>query len=120
MLAYDVTTLSEANVPFARILQLRSRIALGEYDAVVAECDKDLKAKGENAVDLQAVMMFAAYSKAAAKGGASSGVEPAEKLAAEQGGNLTVQLLAGTVLAREGKDKEVLALLAGHQGSLDA
>ena len=60
---------------------------------------------------------FAEYGKDNEDAGA---VADAEKLAESQGDNLTVQLLCGSVLAAAGKTEEALALLARHQGSLDA
>lgn len=44
----------------------------------------------------------------------------AQELAKKEGDNLTVQVLCGSVLADAGWVEEALALLAKHQGSLDA
>lgn len=44
----------------------------------------------------------------------------AQELAKNEGDNLTVQVLCGSVLADAGLVEEALALLAKHQGSLDA
>ena len=44
----------------------------------------------------------------------------AEELASTNAENSTVQVLAGIVLQAQGKTEEALALLAQHQGNLDA
>lgn len=44
----------------------------------------------------------------------------AQELAKKEGDNLSVQVLCGGVLADAGLVEEALALLAKHQGSLDA
>lgn len=94
-----------------RVLKLRARLALGQYDAVAAEA-----AAEPGVPDLQAAGALAAYLQS----GDDKAVATAQKLAAEQGDNLSVQLLAGSVLANAGLTEEALALLAKHQGSLDA
>ena len=44
-----------------------------------------------------------------------------KKLVEKEGqSNLTVQLVGGTVLEREGLTEEALAVLSKHEGSLDA
>lgn len=96
-----------------RVLKLRARLAQGEYDAVLADANAE-----PGVPDLQAAALLAQYLKA--PGAESKAVEAAQKLAAEAGDNLSVQLLAGSVLANAGLTEEALALLAKHQGSLDA
>ena len=65
--------------------------------------------------DLAAAGLLAQYLK-----GDESAVEKAKTLAEKEGDALGVQLLAGPVLARAGMTEEALAVLAKHQGSLDA
>ena len=69
--------------------------------------------------DLAAVRIYATFASRKGAHDDASAAE-AEKLAEQQGDNLTVQLLCGTVLARAGKQELALQLLAKHQGSLDA
>jgi coatomer protein complex subunit epsilon len=71
-----------------------------------------------NSPDLVAVRILAEYLKAPSED--SKAVTKAQELAKKEGDNLTVQLLCGTVLANAGLVEEALALLAKHQGSLDA
>lgn len=94
------------------MLKLRARLALGQYDDVAAEA-----AAEPGVPDLQAAAALAAYLKSP---GDETAVAKAQELAASAGDNLSVQLLAGSVLANAGLTEEALALLAKHQGSLDA
>lgn len=95
------------------MLKLRARLALGQYDDVIAETS------GESGVpDLQAAAALATYLKSPES--ADKAIAKAQELAASAGDNLSVQLLAGSVLANAGLTEEALALLAKHQGSLDA
>ncbi|KAF2817655.1 uncharacterized protein BDZ99DRAFT_484436 [Mytilinidion resinicola] len=109
---FDTSAFSASNALPARILQLRAQLALGEYDAVLSSVKSE-----QNVPDLAAVAALAAYEKG---GKEAEAVERVRKLASAQGDNLSVQLLGGTVLARAGEFEEALALLARHQGSLDA
>ncbi len=85
---------------------------LGQQDAIISEL------KGEDHIpDLAAVRAFAQCSKNPED---SQAREKAVELSKSDGNNLTVQLLCGTVLANAGMKEEALALLAKHQGSLDA
>ncbi|EOD43290.1 putative coatomer subunit epsilon protein [Neofusicoccum parvum UCRNP2] len=108
---FDTGSFSASNALPVRVLKLRARLALGQYDAVAAEA-----AAEPGVPDLQAAGALAAYLQS----GDDKAVATAQKLAAEQGDNLSVQLLAGSVLANAGLTEEALALLAKHQGSLDA
>ena len=73
--------------------------------------------EGEEEVpDLAAVKALALY----ASGDESAGLAEAEKLVESASDNAFVQVLAGMVLAAAGKSEEALALLAKHQGSLEA
>ncbi|QDS75919.1 hypothetical protein FKW77_002834 [Venturia effusa] len=108
---FDTSSFSSSNDLPASILKLRARLALSEYDAILSEL------KG-NLPDIQAVRIAAEYQKA--PGEDSKAVAKAQELAKKEGDNLTVQLLCGSVLADAGLIEEALALLAKHQGSLDA
>ncbi|KAJ9141640.1 Coatomer subunit epsilon [Pleurostoma richardsiae] len=107
---FDTSSLSPENALPARVLQLRARVALGQADEVLAEV------KGAAEPELKAVAALAAYRL----GKTDDAVKEAEALAQPSGDNATVQVLAGTVLQGAGKSEEALALLAQHQGSLEA
>ncbi|KAB2577206.1 hypothetical protein BFW01_g8522 [Lasiodiplodia theobromae] len=109
---FDTSSFSATNALPARVLKLRARLALGQYDDVAAEA-----AAEPGVPDLQAAAALAAYLKSP---GDEKAVATAQELAASAGDNLSVQLLAGSVLANAGLTEEALALLAKHQGSLDA
>jgi len=112
---FDTSSFSPSNQLPARVIKLRSRIALGQYDAVL----KDVK--GASETDLAAVALLAEYEKAKSKSGnVESVVERAKQLAEKEADNLSVELCVGTLLADSGLAEEALALLAKHQGSLDA
>ncbi|KAL1387648.1 coatomer epsilon subunit-domain-containing protein [Phyllosticta capitalensis] len=111
---FDTSSLSSSNALPARILKLRARLALGQYDAVIEEANAEPRVS-----DLQAAKALALYLQDAEKNGQAA-VAAAQKLAGEAGDNLSVQLLAGSVLANAGLTEEALSLLARHQGSLDA
>ncbi|KAK7529613.1 coatomer epsilon subunit-domain-containing protein [Phyllosticta citribraziliensis] len=111
---FDTSSLSSSNALPARILKLRARLALGQYDAVIQEANAEPRVP-----DLQAAKALALYLQDAERNGQAA-VAAAQKLAGEAGDNLSVQLLAGSVLANAGLTEEALALLARHQGSLDA
>lgn len=108
---FDTSSFSSANDLPSQVLKLRARLALGEYDALLSEL------KG-GPPDILAVRIAAEYSKAPSED--SKAVTKAQDLAKKEADNLTVQLLCGTVLADAGLVEEALALLAKHQGSLDA
>jgi len=109
---FDTSSFSSQNKLPAQVLQLRARIALGEYDEVASEL------QGESTPDLVAARTLAEYLKAPSED--SKAVERAQELAKKEPDNLTVELLCGTVLADAGLAEEALSLLAKHQGSLDA
>ncbi|KAF2470123.1 coatomer subunit epsilon [Lindgomyces ingoldianus] len=109
VLDFDTSSLSTANALPARVLKLRSQIALGRSKEVAKELN------GEKTPDLVAVKLLAEYLDG------KDVVEAAKKLAEQNGSeNLTVQLCVGMILARAGEVDEALALLSKHQGSLDA
>ncbi|KKA30643.1 hypothetical protein TD95_004214 [Thielaviopsis punctulata] len=110
VISFDTSDLSPSNALPARILTLRARLALGETMPVLT----DLKGATEPA--LQAVAALGLLQAAQA----DKAVGLAEHLAATAPEDPTVQVLAGTVLQATGKADEALALLAGHQGSLEA
>ncbi|KAI5283881.1 hypothetical protein KEM54_001763, partial [Ascosphaera aggregata] len=110
--AFDTSALSPENALPARILKLRAQIALGQIDEVLA----DVEGEEDQASDLAAVRALA-YQ---AGGNGAMALKEAERLAAEEGDNATVQILAGTVLQAHGKSEEALQLLAKHQGNLEA
>jgi coatomer protein complex subunit epsilon len=92
-----------------RVLQLRSKIALGQAKDVSAEL------ASEKTPDLLAVKLLADQEQ-------GKDVSSQAKKLAEQYGqeNLNVQLLGGIALEKAGETEEALALLSKHQGSLDA
>jgi len=104
---FDVAGLSPSNALPARVLQLRAQLALGQYEDVLADV------QGESAPELAAVGALAELKA----GNESKALKVAEKLAAEEGDNGTVQLLAGTVLQAAGNSEEALSLLSKHQGN---
>ncbi|CAJ2503134.1 Uu.00g105280.m01.CDS01 [Anthostomella pinea] len=107
---FDTSALSAENALPAHILVLRSRLALGQAEDVLAEV------QGESEPELAAVAALAEYSL----GKTDAAVKTVEELASSAGDNQTVQVLGGTVLQAAGKSEEALALLSQHTGSLDA
>ncbi|KAJ9665339.1 hypothetical protein H2201_004631 [Coniosporium apollinis] len=110
---FDTSSFSSSNAFPARILKLRAKIALGQYSQVLAETKSQ-----PNNPDLAALHCLASYLQNSSNSDAP--VSSARNLAEKHGDNLTVQLCCGTVLANAGANEEALALLAKHQGSLDA
>lgn len=94
----------------ARVLQLRSKIVLGQPEEVLAEIER------EDTPDLVAVKTLAQH----AAGDTASALHVAQELAEKYSENATVQVLCGTVLHAEGQSEEALALLMKHQGNLEA
>lgn len=74
--------------------------------------------KGDSTPDLEAVRILAEYLKDPENGEQSA--KEGEQLGEKAGDNLTVQICCGTVLAAQGNYEQALALLAKHQGTLDA
>ena len=110
---YSTSDFSSSNHLPVQILQYRAQCALGQYDEVIGSISD---ADAQRTPDLAAVRVYASYLQKPSEGA----VTEAQRLAEKKGDNLTVQLLASTVLAREGKYEDALALLSKHQGSLDA
>ncbi|KAL3479757.1 coatomer epsilon subunit-domain-containing protein [Aspergillus californicus] len=108
---FNTSSFSPENSLPARILQLRARIALGDPEQVLADVDGE-----EETPDLAAVKALAQH----ATGDAESALQLVQDLAENYPDNVTVQTLGGTVLQAQGKSEEALALLAKHQGNLEA
>jgi coatomer protein complex subunit epsilon len=91
-----------------RVLQLRSKIALGQAKAVSSEL------ASEKTPDLIAVKLLADQEQG------KDILAQAKKLADQHGQeNLSIQLLVGIILEKAGETEDALALLSKHQGSLD-
>jgi coatomer protein complex subunit epsilon len=110
---FDPESFSPENRLPARVLQLRSRVALGQARAVLDE----VAGEGQKQPELAAVAALADLSL----GNAGPAVEAVERLLADAGDaageNAIVQVVGGTVLASGGKADEALALLGRHQGN---
>lgn len=109
---FNTSSFSPENALPARILQLRSRIALGQTEEVLA----DIEGETDDVPDLAAVKALAQH----VEGKTETALALAQKLAETHSENATVQVLAGTVLQAQGKTEEALAMLGKHQGSLEA
>ncbi|KAF2722495.1 hypothetical protein K431DRAFT_311729 [Polychaeton citri CBS 116435] len=112
---FDISSFSSSNKLPIQVLKYRAQCELGQQSKV-ASTISDADAK--SSPDLAAVKAYASYLKSPSDDGPA--ILRAEELSESQGDSLTVQLLCGTVLARAGKADQALALLAKHQGSLDA
>ena len=93
-----------------RIYQLRARIASGS----AAEVSAELSSATEP--ELLAVRAFADYTT----GNTDAATAAIEQLISSSSDNAIVQILGATILQNEGKGDEALALLAKHQGNLEA
>lgn len=111
MVDFDTSALSSENHLPARVLQLRAKIALGQTDQVLADVDGE-----EDTPDLAAAKALAQQTA----GDSESALKLAQDLAENYPDNATVQALGGTVLQAQGLSEEALALLAKHQGNLEA
>ncbi|KAK6354944.1 hypothetical protein TWF696_004072 [Orbilia brochopaga] len=110
VVGFDIKPFSESNQIAARVLQLRARISLGEYEEVLAELE------GEEGTEMAAVKAFARFNTDDLEA-AIDDIEDLAKVAPE---NPTVQVIGGIMLQRMGKTEEALALLSQHQGNLEA
>ena len=109
VLDFDTSPFSAPNQTPARILKLRSRIALGQAPAVAKEL------ASEKSPDLLAIRLLAEYEQG------KDVLEQINKLVQQHGQeNLTVQLVAGIILDRAGETEKAIEVLSKHQGSLDA
>ncbi|KAJ5729135.1 coatomer epsilon subunit-domain-containing protein [Penicillium malachiteum] len=95
----------------ARVLKLRSRIALGQTDEVLAAVSTE-----EDTPDLAAVKALALQ----VTGKADDALQLAQDLAENYPENATVEVLAATVLQAQEQSEEALSLLSKHQGNLEA
>ncbi|ROT35616.1 coatomer epsilon subunit [Sodiomyces alkalinus F11] len=107
---YDTSALSPENALPAQVLVLRARIALGQFEDVLAEV------QGESEPELASIGALAQQSL----GQTDEAVAAIKTLAESHAGNSTVQVIGGTVLQAAGHPEEAIALLSQHQGSLDA
>ena len=109
VLDFDTSSFSSSNALPIRVLQLRSKIALGQSKDVSAEL------ASEKTPDLFAVKLLADQEQG------KDVLSQAKKLAEQHGQEkLSVQLLVGIILEKAGETEEALTLLSKHQGSLDA
>nr|POF18697.1 coatomer subunit epsilon [Quercus suber] len=108
---FSTSDFSSSNALPVQILQYRAQCALSQYDEVLSAVSSS---SAKSSPDLAAVRLYAQFLKS------GSGADDAEQLAASSGDNLTVQLLCGSILAQADRQEQALALLAKHQGSLDA
>ena len=92
----------------AQVLTYRARLAAGDAAAVVPP-----KEHGDDWDAVRALALLEAGQSAKA-------AELAGRLAERAPENASVQVLGATVLVRAGEPEKALALLAKHQGSLDA
>lgn len=104
---FDTSSFSAENALPARVLALRSQIALGNVQDVLADV------KGESEPELQVLGALAQFTL----GKVDAAVQTVEKVASSAGDNATVQVIGGTVLQNAGKSEEALALLSQHSGS---
>ncbi|CAG7978335.1 unnamed protein product [Penicillium salamii] len=111
VLDFDASVLSPENKLPAQVLKLRAQIALGQYDEALADPSIE-----EDSPDLSAVKALALQSS----GNDDAALQLAQELAENYPDNNTVQVLAATVLQAQGLSEEALALLAKHQGNLEA
>ncbi|CAG8288517.1 unnamed protein product [Penicillium salamii] len=111
VLDFDASVLSPENKLPAQVLKLRTQIALGQYDEALADPSIE-----EDSPDLSAVKALALQSS----GNDDAALQLAQELAENYPDNNTVQVLAATVLQAQGLSEEALALLAKHQGNLEA
>ncbi|KAL3452290.1 coatomer epsilon subunit-domain-containing protein [Aspergillus insuetus] len=108
---FNTSSFSPENSLPARILQLRSRIALGETDQVLADVEGE-----EETPELATVKALAQYTA----GDADGALQLVQDLVENYPDNASVQVLGGTVLQALGKSEEALAVLTKHQGNLEA
>jgi hypothetical protein len=109
VLDFDTSSFSPSNTLPVRVLQLRSKIALGQTKEVITELSS------ESTPDLVAVRLLAEYEEG------KDVLEQINGLVEQHSQeNLTVQLVAGIVYERVGETEKALDVLSKHQGSLDA
>ncbi|KAI9767755.1 MAG: hypothetical protein M1840_005436 [Geoglossum simile] len=111
VLEIDASSFSPENALPARILALRSRIALGQAIDVITELEAE-----SHVPDLVVVRSLAQY----AVGDKNEAVQVAEIQAGKSPDNATVQVVGGTILHAAGRSEAALELLGKHQGNLEA
>lgn len=111
---FETSNFSSTNELAVRVLRSRAQLALGQ----AAEVQRSISdSEASKIPDLAAVKAYAAYQQNPSNAAAVTKLEQLTETASD---NLTVQLLGAALLARTGKAEQALALLAKHQGSLDA
>ncbi|KAJ5987345.1 coatomer epsilon subunit-domain-containing protein [Penicillium sp. IBT 35674x] len=108
---FETAALSPENQLPARVLKLRAQIALGQAAEVLATVSSE-----EDTPDLAAVKALAQQ----VSGKTDAALQLAQDLAENYPDNATVEVLAATVLQAQDLSEEALALLAKHQGNLEA
>lgn len=111
---YSPSDFSPSNTLAVRILQYRAQIALHKHQEVLSSITAT---EASSTPALAAVKALAEHCSSPTS---TSAVSTAETLANEHGSDTTVQICAGTVLARAGQGEEALKLLSKHEGSLEA
>lgn len=104
VLDFNTSALSSTNKPLAQTLKYRAQIALGQSREVASALSKSKDATSRSLVALAKNDISAASSLA----DSNDSEDP------------TVQICAGTVLARNGEYAKAVELLSKHQGSLEA
>ncbi|KAL1297402.1 hypothetical protein AAFC00_004937 [Neodothiora populina] len=112
---FDTSSFSADNDLAVRILQLRAQLALQQYSEVLSSVSAS---EAKSTPDLAAVRALAEYLSP--EEDSSAALSAAETLSESHSDNLSVQLLCGTLLAAASEPEKALALLAHHDGSLDA
>ncbi|KAJ5126966.1 Tetratricopeptide-like helical [Penicillium atrosanguineum] len=108
---FDTAALSPENQLPARVLKLRAQIAQGQAAEVLSAVSSE-----EDTPDLAAIKALAQQ----AMGKTDAALQLARDLAENYPDNATVQFVCATVLQTQDHSEDALALLAKHQGSLEA
>lgn len=103
----DLSSSSPETQTAARVLRLRSLIAAGKAQQAQTELQKIVDDPEQPEI-------------LALKALADDSVAAIEALATDHGDNATVQVIGGTLLHAAGRTDEALALLAKHEGNLEA
>lgn len=111
MIDFETAALSPENQLPARVLKLRAQIATGQAAEVLATVSGE-----EDTPNLAAVKALAQQ----VLGKTDAALQLAQDLAENYPDNATVEVLAATVLQAQDLSEEALALLAKHQGNLEA
>ncbi|KAJ5901936.1 coatomer epsilon subunit-domain-containing protein [Penicillium taxi] len=108
---FETAAFSTENQTPARLLKLRSQIALGQTNEVLSSLSNS-----ENDPDLASIQALAQQ----AAGNTDAALQLTQDLAENYPENVNVQVLGAIVLQAHGNSEEALALLSKHQGSLEA